>query len=302
MNKKTFITGSSGFLGSNFIKINKDKFSVIYANTRNKTFKEKNIINVNIDLTNESSIYDFLNLNSIDLIIHFAFDHSYSLNYKILNSLINASIKHDLSKFIHISTISVLKLENNKINLDYNNYFDPYSYTKRRLEKLLVNYNDNLNYQIIYPTIVYGEGGNWSKFIQRCLSANSFGLPLKGLVNCNVIHVTNFSTKLYKAINTNNLKVIIGDENLKWKNLYLKHSENKKIFITETKNSYHDNSLLNIIFLVWHKTFLGVLFTFLLSLIYRYKPKSKQTTDNKVNKYISPIFSNRIIHKTNFKL
>ena len=74
-----------------------------------------------------------------------------------------------------------MKINNNKIDFEYNKKNDPYSFTKRKVEKIFLRINKGLNnIKIIYPTIVYGEGSNWNKFINKCLNSESFLITSQG--------------------------------------------------------------------------------------------------------------------------
>ena len=150
------ITGATGFLGSNFIKSSSDNYKNIFAITRGKCSRKKNIIYSKLDLTNSDQVCKFIKNNSIDILLHFAFDHSYNNNVKMIKAISNAVIKNKLKKYVLISSISVLEIENNKIDFVYNKNNDPYSFTKRKVEKIFLKMNNGYkNTKIIYPTIVY---------------------------------------------------------------------------------------------------------------------------------------------------
>lgn len=301
--KNICITGATGFLGSKFIDVNHKNFKSVLALNRSISVKKKNISYEKLNLTNKDSVLNILKSHEIDLVIHFAFDHSYNQNLKIIKSLIYAC-NYLKIKLVHISTIGVLDIKNKNLNLNFNNFFDPYSYTKRLVEKKIIN--SNLNYKIIYPTIVYGSGGNWTKFIKKCINAKSFSLPKRGLVECNYIHVNDFSKKLMNIIVDNNSskKIIIGDKNSNWITLYKLHSEKKKLEPSSTKNKYHNNQIFNLIFCIWKNTFFGIILNYLLSNYKSFTLKKNKSNSKKslpIN-HVSPIFMNRDIHSTPFKL
>ncbi len=301
--KNILITGASGFLGSNFIATNFKHFDNIYAISRKKIENFENVKYYNLDLTDAYKLKSFFEANNIDSIIHFAFDHTYNDNQKMIKSICNAAKDKNIKSITHISSISVLRIENKKIQFKLNNHFDPYSYTKRQVEKLLYKYQKNLNIKIIYPTIVYGQGGNWTKFFNRCVNSRIIGLPFKGNVINNNISIDNFSIKLMNSLNKSEDKIIIGEHNSTWEDLYQIHAKKIKLNIIETKNSYHDNYVKNKIFLIWHRTPLGIILTFLLSKYLKFKNvKSSNPDENETINYTTPIFSNRVIHSTNFEI
>mgnify|MGYP000894408108 CR=1 FL=1 len=298
------ITGATGFLGSNFIKYNSDNYKNIFAITRGKPSRKKNIIYINLDLTNSNQVDKFIKNNFIDILLHFAFDHTYNNNEKMIKAISNAALKNKLNKYVLISSISVLQINNSKIGYGYNKKNDPYSFTKRKVEKIFLKMNEGLNNtKIIYPTIVYGEGGNWNKFINKCLDAKSFSLPMKGNVKCNYILVDDFSKKLHREIYTNTKKIIIGGTNGRWIDLYNLLNTNKKpLKIYQTKNLYHDNTTVNFILNLWQNTLLGFLANFLLSIYLKMKKRKNKPLSHKKISHISPVFSNRVIHSSNFEI
>jgi nucleoside-diphosphate-sugar epimerase len=304
--KNLLVTGATGFLGRNFISENKNAFGKIIAVSRDEEFSKENIHFLNLDLKNSSQIAYYLNEHDINIIIHFAFDHQYRDNISFIKNLIKGVNDGDYNgKFLLISSISVLKIKDTKLVLDYNSYYDPYSYTKRQVEKCFRSANGKFSKQIVYPTIVYGEGGNWNKFIKRCLNSYSFSLPNAGKTSCNYVEVKEFSKKLFDAIHTDEPRIIIGGENDTWINLYMKVGRKKNIMSLSTTKTYHDNSLINMFLFFWHKTPIGILLTWLLGRYYGFKgnPKKKikkQTFHEERN--VTPVFSNRFIHSQNFKI
>jgi nucleoside-diphosphate-sugar epimerase len=204
-----------------------------------------------------------------------------------------------------ISSISVLKIKDTKLVLDYNSFYDPYSYTKRQVEKYFRRAHGKFSKQIVYPTIVHGEGGNWNKFIERCLRSSSFALPNAGKITCNYVEVKEFSKKLFGAIHTDEPRVILGGENDTWINLYKKVGDKKNITSLSTAMTYHDNSLINTILFFWHKTPIGILLTWLLGRYYGLKGNPKKKIKSQTfpdERHVTPVFSNRYIHSQNFKI
>jgi nucleoside-diphosphate-sugar epimerase len=304
--KNLLITGATGFLGKNFISENKKVFEKILAVSRGEEFSQENVLFSNLDLLDSNQIASNLINHNIEVIIHFAFDHKYRDNFNLIKNLIAGAKKGEFrGKIVLISSISVLKIVDTSLLLSYNSFYDPYSYTKRQVEKYFNKANGKFSKQIIYPTIVHGDGGNWNKFIRRCLNASSFALPYGGETNCNYIDVKQFSKKLLAAIQTDKHRILIGGENDTWINLYRRIGHNKEITSFSTKKAYHDNPLINIFLLLWHKTPFGILLTWLLGRYYGLKgnPKKKiQRPISEKEKYVTPVFSNRYIHSQSFKI
>jgi len=298
------ITGATGFLGSNFIKINSQNYNNVFAITRGEASKIKNISYCKLDITNTLEVNEFIKENSIDIVLHFAFDHTYNNNINMVKSISKAAIYNNIKKNILISSISVLKINNNKIDLLYNKKNDPYSFTKRKVEKTFLRINKKYkNIKIIYPTIVYGAGGNWNKFINKCLNSESFSLPMKGDVKCNFIYIDDFSKKLQEEIYTNTLRKIVGGTNGKWIDLYnLLNINDTSLVISQTRNLYHNNALLNLVFTIWQKTKLGLIANSFLRIYLKYKKPKKTLSPNIKSIHTSPIFTNREIHSSNFNI
>lgn len=296
------LTGSSGFLGSSFISQNFMRFKSILALNRTTNKKIDNISYEIVDLTKKTELLNILKNHNIDIIIHFAFDHSYNNNFKIIDSLIFVCKCLEI-KLIHISSIGVLQIKDNRLIKKFNNFYDPYSYTKRVVEKKILK--SEINFKIIYPTIVYGDGGNWTKFINKCINAKSFSIPRRGNVSCNFIHVTEFSKKLMKYVNLKKSpeKKIIGDTNANWIDLYNLHNQQKKNLNPQlTKYKYHDNIILNFIFFIWKNSICGLILNLILS-IYKSGMKNKSNTQHNLEnifEHVSPIFMNRDIHNKPF--
>ena len=79
-------------------------------------YLQKNVIYCKLDLNNSQDLNHFIKQKQIDVIIHFAFDHTYNNNIKMIKSISNAAIKNNIKNLI--SSISVLKINNNKIDFD----------------------------------------------------------------------------------------------------------------------------------------------------------------------------------------
>lgn len=303
--KTILITGASGFLGSNFIKHNSSSFHNIIGLTRSLEKTEDNIKLIRTNIADGQESKRIFEIHNPDIVLHFAFDHSYKDNVKIIKSLVNAASKSGFKgTFLLISSISVLKILKGRLTSQFNSYYDPYCMTKRSVERYFRKSKVTFKKQIIYPTIVYGPGGNWNRFFEKCINADYFSLPKKGDVRCNYIHVDEFSKKLFNNIGKEP-EIILGGKNGRWIDLYKEFGETEYLNVTETKNLYHDNLILNIILFIWHKTPLGIGFNYILQVFYRLKGGhsfSKEKKNEVILKHASPTFSNRFIHSSNFEL
>ena len=143
--KKILILGSKGELGKKIIKIfQKDKNLKIYTDKLLKNKSHKNYINLIINSSAEINI--ILNLVGYSGKLREKLRES---NFRFTRMIVETlnSLKNKNIKLIHLSTVGVLDLQNNKENkYKANNY---YEYTKILSEKLIISKNNNFNFLII---------------------------------------------------------------------------------------------------------------------------------------------------------
>ena len=147
---KILITGSNGYLGSSFIKQNKNKYE----------FEKFSLLNQKIE---------DINFDRIDIILHCAalvhqkVEHSYEkyhdINVDYPLKLARLAKQNAVKQFVFISTIAVYG--ENEEKLDENticNPITPYGKSKLEAEKELLKLNDDsFIVSIIRPPMIYGK-------------------------------------------------------------------------------------------------------------------------------------------------
>lgn len=158
MKKSLFITGASGFIGSNFIKrIETDKFGTVFCLSRKGNeigsgpLESANIEFIKGDIFDTARYSPYL--KNVDTVIHFAAatgklkpSEYFKVNSEGTRLLINRSEKAGVKNLLFISSISVAYPDISK-----------YYYAQSKLEGEATVKRSSLNYAIIRPTIVIGK-------------------------------------------------------------------------------------------------------------------------------------------------
>ena len=318
------ITGSSGFIASNFLDLYSASFSTCTVLVRKKNKNLAKYTNVKQVIWNLNDPIE-AKISSNTVFIHTAYDSTnLKNNLAGLKNCIDFIQKNAITKFVYLSSFSVYnpffrgKLTENSA---YSTLHDPYSHTKIQLEKYLKKVCEttlkNSTVIAIQPTIVYGLWGNWSLHAIKTLHAKSILLP-DGI--CSPVHVNDVA----KAINLSCLadipmafhKILISSkENISWYSFYKNHGKiiEKALPIKSTRivlvNKFHENYIKNLIYtLFFSKT--GVFFTkLLMPLLRKLKPINTSAINIKdiiaqgklIAEFI-PYGMNRIVHKTKFDI
>jgi nucleoside-diphosphate-sugar epimerase len=179
MGKALFITGASGYIGSHLLqKLDLSEYERVICLTRSPgTFPAHLTMNNKVQLV-KGDIEDIdcyaLRLTNVDTVIHIAAttgkavqDEYFRVNSKGTEILIDQAKRNGVKNFLFISTIAVKYP-------DKSQYY--YAQSKERGEQAVVN--SGLDYLIIRPTIVIGEGAP----IWKSLSSLAKGplLPVLG--------------------------------------------------------------------------------------------------------------------------
>lgn len=249
------ITGASGFIGKRFIELYGNKFSKMVELTRQNAPLD------NLDLIIQ-------NTKDIDVLVHTAFDHYYQFNQIGLDNIISACKVNGIKKLVFISTVSVYDSTGSGY-LDeqspYTKWLEPYAVEKQKLEQKLRN--QPFSVIILQPTIVYGIGGSWTHFAINACKHKQFALPDPNAI-CNAVYIDDVSQAIFKACLVDNLKfekfLISARESIKWGDFYLKHNQlldyfklPNSLMFSQTRNKFHNNMLVNFLFVLWYKTPVG---------------------------------------------
>ena len=290
------VTGSSGFLGKKFIDLYGDNFdAVIKLNSKKAPLNDKVKM---ISMTKK-----------VKVIVHFAFDHEYKSNIIGIRNILEACKVNGISKLIFISSVSVYDpFVEGSLNegAKYSKLYEPYSMEKQNIEKLLEKEkNEFLDILMLQPSIVYGIGGNWSKFIFNSLKTDKIFLPNKGRAYCNAVYVNDVAQAVYmacvsKRIKKRRLRVLVsGEKAIKWSEFYQLHHKlliglnlPSQFSINDVKklNKYSGSSLKNIIFYLWYETPTGLLFNYFISALKKIRSK-KFVNTSKIENFITFIKS-----------
>ncbi|WP_027390042.1 NAD-dependent epimerase/dehydratase family protein [Chrysiogenes arsenatis] len=278
------VTGGSGFIGSKFIELFADKFKSI-----------KSLDSKSFPLDNYEQILDAT--KDIDILVHTAFDHNYKNNISGIKNILKACEQNGIKKLIHISTVSVYEPDAKGVlneNSPYSKLNDPYSKEKRKIEQEIEKYkNRAFDIIILQPTIVYGLGGNWTKYALHVCKAKEVRLSDSGNTVCNAVHVDDVANAIYQSC-LSNVKfekfLISGKGTITWKEFYSRHCEllrelnlpsNCDIQNSTNENEFHKKKLVDVVFQLWFKTPFGNVFDLMIGVLKKLRAKSYSNTNSK---------------------
>jgi NADH dehydrogenase len=158
---KLLITGGTGFVGKNLIKILKGKHKIKLVNRKKENYQNTTILDLNDYNLVEKAF------SEIDVIIHLAYSKNYPENIKIIKNIIKASKEKNIKKIILLSSMSAKR-----------NNPDAYGQNKLEIENLIKK--SKLNYTILRPSIIYGKGSTSFDFIINYLKKIPFFTPIIG--------------------------------------------------------------------------------------------------------------------------
>lgn len=296
---KIGISGATGFIGSRFIEMFSESFSSIMAlNYSGKTQVNTNVEYVNLSLSNYNDLIG--STKECEVFVHLAFDHNYKENIIGIRNLLKCCKENKIRRLIHISTVSVYD-PNSQDELNesscYSKLKDPYSKQKRAIEDLIYKEKGNLEIFILQPTIIYGLGGNWSKYAFMAAKVKHLELPNGGDKQCNAIYIDDIVDAIHRAIlaktkeggDTYHKLLVSNDEFVSWKRFFEAHSlilENNNMpfvynnIVSSNLREFHPSFLKNLIFTLWFETPVGSIFDTCISSIKRIRSKKYHRINN----------------------
>ena len=118
---------------------------------------------------------------------------------------------------------------------------DDYIREKKVLTNFLINKN---NVAIVYPDIVFGKNGNWSKIVDKIIAAKVIEMPNEGNNGFNYIEINDLCNQIARSIQDDSIFLKewrLTSKKRKWKSL------TEKKVIKGSKNLYFDSFLKNLV-------------------------------------------------------
>lgn len=210
---KCFVTGGSGFIGSNLITMLIDEGHEVLAMARSEDSANK-VTNLGATpISVDMSATDHLakDLEGCSAVFHLAtagFDGGYEQTYKInvegTEKLIEASKKAKVKKFIYISTAAIVLRGKPVYDADENLEIPglpkgKYCKTKVLAEEVVrKNNSEDFETVIIRPPLVWGKG-SVMKFLVDATKENKLGWFNHGNYTIPISHVTNLCNGIILA-------------------------------------------------------------------------------------------------------
>lgn len=226
-----FITGASGFLGQRVIKKLSSEGHMIKALSRTND-SDKLIL----DLGGHPIRGDLSNiqvwataLNELDVVVHCAapvvfwgpWEKFENEIIKSTISLVEASAKQNVKRFIHISSESVLQGDESLLDIDETHPYPQtpnsfYGKAKKAAEVLLLNSKLPIEIIILRPTFIWGSGSSALKLLKSKVVAGQFLWIDDGCASFEAVHVENVAEAIRLSLikgNDRNVYIITDDEN-----------------------------------------------------------------------------------------
>lgn len=220
---KILLTGSTGFIGSQFLK-NLSKNNKVYVTLRKKNkkiSKNKNIIKVYFN--NFNNLNNKLKKINVDIVIHCATHYVKQHEFSDINKLSESNIlfgniilenlkNMKVKKFINFTTV----WEN--FDGEKNNFFNLYSVYKKNFSNLISFYNKKSNYTKFYNLFIsdtFGEADKRRKII-NLLRTNFKRNKLTTIVSKNLfLNLLNVKDIIAAANIILKKNIVAGDYTLK---------------------------------------------------------------------------------------
>ena len=222
MKKNTIlITGGTGFIGSNLIKMFKKKGWDVISLSLNKKNKIKGIKGINLNVSNKKILFKELNKHKIDYIInlaghinHYEKRKTFDTHFTGCKNLIDFAVKKKIRKFIQIGSsveygFSRSPISENK-KTSIKNLKSVYGISKLKASKYLVKISKDkdLKYIILRPFLVYGPGQTSQRLIPNtiinCLNNKKF-LCSDGKQIRDFLYISDFVNLVFKCVENKNV-------------------------------------------------------------------------------------------------
>lgn len=220
--KTVLLTGSNGFLASNFIKKAKNNFKIFGIDLLDNINNFKNFKFKKINLKIKKELF-YLKNKSFDIVIHNAakqprgkylndFDY-FQNNILSTFNLINSLNLKKTKKIVYCSSFSVYDLKNKSSNIKEKSNLKPinfYGLTKKISEDILIYYSYKYNYNLVILRFdgIFGKNQNMPGFIENCSNflkiGKKFELYNNGLTKRDQVYVEDASNAIIKAIKLKN--------------------------------------------------------------------------------------------------
>jgi len=250
---KVFVTGANGFLATNTIIELHDQGYKVIALIRDK---RKFILpyNINLELI-EGDLLDIdilePTMQNCDYVIHIAaetrqdlikYSEYYNLNVKGTENLIQTALKHELKKFVFVSTAGTIGygtkdnpgIEKNKIKEPFSGSF--YVNSKLESQEIVLSKANKIDVVVVNPTFIigpYDHKPGSGRIILMSYGKKVIFYPPGGK---NFIHVFDVAKGVVSALKNgkNGEMYLLANENLTYKEFFQKvslESNSKAIFI-----------------------------------------------------------------------
>jgi len=181
---KCFVTGGSGFVGSNLITMLIGEGMEVLAMARSEksadVIKKLGATPISVDMTDTKQLAK--DLQGCSVIFHLAsatdfqkgYDYTYQINVTGIEKLIEAAKKAKVPKFVFVSTAAILLRGKPVYNADENLTFSKLpkgNYCKTKVlaeEVLLKNNSPEFETVIVRPPLVWGNGSAVKHMIEAC--------------------------------------------------------------------------------------------------------------------------------------
>ncbi|MCC5918028.1 MAG: NAD(P)-dependent oxidoreductase [Cryomorphaceae bacterium] len=216
MTKKVFVTGATGFLGRHLIERLLAENHDIVALTRKKDSLSNLPLQEVVGSFNDIDKWEKY-LSKCDVLIHCAakvefwgaWQDYYRDNTLATLELLQAAEKNHVSKFIYISSESVLQDKTDLVDIDetYPYPLEPSSYygkSKMLAEQGILAFVGNIQKIILRPTFIYGKGVNAMETLKNKINSGAFSWIDKGNIRMEMVYVKNVVEGIIKAINNGN--------------------------------------------------------------------------------------------------